>query len=82
MNKFRIGNVVKLKTDSLVIITDVNDINTSWVSFSFSNVSGTTPNKTLKEVLNDISWGMEDATLLSDNVKDYITDRLNRNFDF
>lgn len=46
MKKFRIGNVVKTAYGSIVIITKVNDDITSWVSFSYSNSSGATKNKT------------------------------------
>ena len=40
-----IGNVVRLSKGHLVIITNVNKETTQWVSFSGSNSSGVTRNK-------------------------------------
>lgn len=45
MEKFRIGNVVKLDGSRLVIITSVDSDTTFWVSFDSSNCSGATRNK-------------------------------------
>lgn len=39
------GNVVRLSDGYLVIITNVNKDTTQWVSFSCSNMSGVTRNK-------------------------------------
>jgi|TARA_B110000259_G_C13979019_1_gene387867 hypothetical protein len=39
------GNVVRLSKGHLVIITNVNKDTTQWVSFSSSNMSGVTRNK-------------------------------------
>ena len=39
------GNVVRLSKGHLVIITNVNKDTTQWVSFSSSNSSGVTRNK-------------------------------------
>jgi hypothetical protein len=95
MKKFSTGNVVRLKTGLLVIITNVNDKNTSWISFDSANCSGVTPNITEirnegcwdegeeKMLYEDITyWGMEKAVKLASNVKDYILDRLTKNFNF
>ena len=46
MKTFRIGNVVKLDSGSIVIITRVDDEITFWVSFSSSNCSKEIKNKT------------------------------------
>ena len=37
MKEWRTGNVVRLKTKNLVIITDVRENTTSWVSFDSEN---------------------------------------------
>ena len=49
MSKFSTGNVVKMKSGYIVIVTEVTDDTTRWISFGASNVSGTTQNKSYTE---------------------------------
>ena len=99
------GNVVRLSGGHLVIITNVNKDTTQWVSFSCSNMSGVTRNKSDKtaEVCYDCKdvevdpdceccggkiryWedidGMDKAVVEASSVKDWIVDRLLKDFKF
>lgn len=105
--KLIIGNIFKLY-NSLHIVTDVDDKNTYWISFDYSNCSGITRNKSYirKEMCwdcdindgGDIDYecenckgtgeydkqidGMDKAEFLAETCKDYIIERLTKNFDF
>ena len=46
MKTFLVGNVVKLKSGSIVIVSGVRDNLTSWISFDSTNCSGYTRNDT------------------------------------
>lgn len=104
MKEWRTGNVVRLKTKNLVIITDVRENTTSWVSFDSENCSGVSQNKTETKprpcgcnygvpgnfdceqcrgtgTYQETVYGMNDAKVLADCVKDYIQKRLLKNFD-
>ena len=107
MSKFRTGNVVK-HHGSIIIITEVHDDVTHWISFDSENCSGVTQNKTYKR--DELCWGcgindgegrdndcetchgtghyeatikgMDTAKCLAGNVKEYILNRLTKNFEF
>lgn len=105
MRKYFIGNVVKDYFGDILIVTNVTDTHTSWVSFSHPNFSGTTKNED-EEVIETcfsceefgrdedcpecfgkgsfkvIRIGLNNGTYLGRCVKDYITSRLLKNFDF
>ena len=72
------GNVVRLSGGHLVIITNVNEDTTQWVSFSCSNMSGVTRNLSYKENID----GMDKATIEARSVKDFIISRTMKNFEF
>jgi len=46
MPRFTTGNVVKLDTGSIVIVTSSDKESTKWIDFSHSNCSGLTKEKT------------------------------------
>ena len=59
-----IGNVVRLSGGLLVIITNVDKDTTQWVSFSCSNSSGVTRNKSYERV--ETCYNCKDAEVDSD----------------
>ena len=52
MSKFKTGNVVK-HHGSIIIITEVHDDVTHWISFDSENCSGITRNKSYIEIINE-----------------------------
>jgi DnaJ-class molecular chaperone len=58
-NKFRTGNVVRLKSGSIVIVTKVTDDYTHWISFDYANSSGGTKNITYDEITS--CWDCDES---------------------
>ena len=73
MEKFRTGNIVKLEDGSIVIVSNVTEKLTHWISFNTDGSSGATPNITTTEKemcwecdINDGGSGDENCTNCKD----------------
>ena len=85
MEKFQTGNIVRFKNDGyIVIVNKYRTVDTKdgsydvidWISFSSANASGIT------RLENTATSDGEECEYLASNAKEYIIDRLTKNFEF